>query len=513
MLQTIKFRLHPTSSQEHQLHEIFTIYNRVKRKGYKLFFNTRDILFSKDPEAKKELEKEIHRRLMQVCHNNPYVNSIRIDCKKKLAQQQTWLEKRETYLTHQIATILEKIEQIKEEDRKDRRLRGLYSRLSSVQHKLSTLCFNPIVFGTKRLFRERILRRISREEFRLRRDSSFCCVGKKQGINLNLKILPDATLRVRTFFKKKGRKWLIIPFTVNYTQEKWFDEILSLKLYQVEVIRRLYKGKIRYFAHVSYEVPDVEPFYGFENGAVGLDMNYNFVSLSNMDKWGNLKSYHEIHFRNLHSYRKNKRWDYISYKMDKVVNYCVNKKKGLVVEDLSFEQEFTYGKKRNRKLNNFKTSALDLLERKCIKRGVAIRKVHPAYTSIIGKYKYSRLYNLSTHVLASYVIARKGLKFKEDLPPIYKWLLAQVGDAIKPRLKPSSPYRNWANLHDFFKYCGITSFKTSEVMKKALQMKHVLNSVTSEQPDNLKAGLSSTGKVDNWNKFWNFIEIIPIFYK
>jgi len=193
--------------------------------------------------------------------------------------------------------------------------------------------------------------------------------------------------------------------------------------------------------------------------------------------------------------------------MDKVVNYCINKKKGLVIEDLSFDQEFSYGKKRNRKLSNFKTSALVLLERKGLKRGVAVRKVHPAYTSLIGKYKFSRSRNLSTHVLAGYVIARKGLGFKEEIPTLYKRLLAQVGDAIKPRLKPSSPYYNWAKLHDFFKYCGITSFKTSEVMKKALQMKHVLNSVTSVQPDNLRAGLSSRGKVDDWHKFWNFIDI------
>ena len=206
MIQTIKFRLHTPNSQEQQLKEIFTIYNRVKRKGYKLFFNKRDILFSKDSEVKKELDKEIHQRLMQESHNNPYVNSIRIDCKMKLAQQKTWLEKRKIYLTHQIAMILEKIEQIKEKNRKDRRLRGLYSRLSSVQHKLST------------------------------------------------------------------------------------------------------------------------------------------------------------------------------------------------------------------------------------------------------------------HVLASYVIALKGLKFKECLPARYKWLLAQVGDVIKPRLKPSSPYHNWAKLHDFFNYSRITSFKTSEVM-------------------------------------------------
>ncbi len=143
---------------------------------------------------------------------------------------------------------------------------------------------------------------------------------------MNLKLFPDATLRVRTFSKEKSKKWLIIPFTVNYTQEKWFKEILSLELYQVEIIRRLYKGGIRYFAYVSYETPEKNPVYGFERGAVRFDMNYNFGSLCNTDKSGNFKCYHEIFFRNLHSYRKNKRADYISYKMDKVVNYCINKK-------------------------------------------------------------------------------------------------------------------------------------------------------------------------------------------
>ncbi len=178
-----------------------------------------------------------------------------------------------------------------------------------------------------------------------------------------------------------------------------------------------------------------------------------------------------------------------------------------MIENLSFEQEFSYNKKLNRKLSNFKSTALDLLERKCLKKGVAIRKVHPAYTSLIGKYKYSRSYNLSTHVLASYVIARRGLGFKESIPAVYKRLLSQVGGFIKPRLKKGSPYYEWSQVHDFFKHSGITSFKTSEVMRKVLKMKYVLNSATSAQPDNLKAGLSNSGKINDWNKFWNFIEI------
>jgi hypothetical protein len=286
MKRTTKFRLYPTTAQEQKLHEIITIYNKVKRMGYKLFYKLKDSEITKN-----EKRKLVQPQLKVICQNNPYVNSILIDCEKKLAQQHAWLEKRESYLTHQVTVILEKIKGIKEKDEKDRRLRGLYSRLSSIQNKLCTLRFKPVTFGTKRLFRERILGKISRDEFRIRRDSSFCCVGKKQGVNLNLKLLPDMTLRIHSFFKEKGKNWIIIPFTVNFMQEKWFHEILGLELYQVEVVRRLYKGNLRYFAHVSYEAPQTEPIHGCENGAVGLDMNYNFVSLSNVDKRGNFKSY------------------------------------------------------------------------------------------------------------------------------------------------------------------------------------------------------------------------------
>jgi hypothetical protein len=144
MRKTIKFRLYPTSLQEQKLHEIFTIYNKVKRKGYKLFHGLKDSGLTKN-----ERRKLVQPRLKEFCQNNPYVNSILIDCEKKLAQQQIWLEKRETYLTHQVTTILAKIDQIKAKDKTERRLKGLYSHLSSVQNTLGTLRFKSVVFGTK----------------------------------------------------------------------------------------------------------------------------------------------------------------------------------------------------------------------------------------------------------------------------------------------------------------------------------------------------------------------------
>ena len=509
MKQTIIFRLNPTASQEQKLHEIFTIYNRVRRIGYKLLFEERDVFFSKNKSAKDELDSKIHAKLMEICKNNPYVNTIKRDNQTRLKQQDTWFNKRKKYMKNQILKIKKKIDYIKSVNKRDRRLRGLYARLSSIQNKLNNLQLKPVVFGTKHLFIERIKGDISKEDFKIQRDSSFSCEGKKQHnvVNYNIRVYPNQTIRIKTFRKEKDKKYLFIPFTINDSQKKWFKEILNAQKYMGTVKRKIIKGELRYFVHISYHIPEAEMSYNFENGAIGLDFNYNFVSLTHADKEGNLKSYHQISFRNLHTLRKNSRKNYISYKMDKVITYCVNKKKGLVIEDLSFDQAFSYNKKRNRKLSNLKTTALDLLERKCLKRSVAIRKVHPVYTSLIGKYKYSRSYNLSTHVLASYVIARRGLGFKEEIPSIYKWLLSQVGDYIKPRLKKGSPYYKWTQFHDFFKYNGITSFKTSEIVRISLLVKDALNSATSVQPDNLMAGLSPLGKIEDYHKFWNFIEI------
>jgi len=381
MIQTVKYRIYPDKKQEYTLNEIFTIYNRVKRIGYKLLFHGEDYMKARFGEV-----QTIQHCLMSLCHNNPYVGTILTDNKQTLEAQKTWLEKRRKYMTKQLKTITKKINTIKEQDAHNRRLKGLYARRSSIMAKLHNLQLEPVVFGTKKLFRDRILGKISREEFRIRRDSSFSCIGKKQhGVkNLNIKLLPDKTVKLRTFSKQKGRKWLIIPMSVNSVQKKWFQEVLNTDKYTVTVKRRLFKGEVRYFVHVSYELSTPTQKYRYEHGAIGLDFNYNFVALTNVDQHGKLLSYHSISFGNLHSYRTDKRNDYVSYKMDKIVNYCLNKGKGIVVEDLQFDQEFSYNTTRNRKLSNLKTTALQLLERKCKKRGVSFQKYFPDIPPSLG---------------------------------------------------------------------------------------------------------------------------------
>jgi hypothetical protein len=80
--------MYPDEAQEGKLHELFTIYNRVKRIGYNLLFHGEDYMAARFGEG-----KTIQQCLMSLCHNNPYVNTILIDNKQTLEAQQTWLEK------------------------------------------------------------------------------------------------------------------------------------------------------------------------------------------------------------------------------------------------------------------------------------------------------------------------------------------------------------------------------------------------------------------------------------
>ncbi|MFZ8862091.1 MAG: IS200/IS605 family accessory protein TnpB-related protein [Thermocrinis sp.] len=81
---------------------------------------------------------------------------------------------------------------------------------------------------------------------------------------------------------------------------------------------------------------------------------------------------------------------------------------------------------KRRRLSLYKWAYRSVLEKieVCARRmGVQVIKVNPAYTSIIGKLKYSPMLGIDKDVAGPYVIARCGLGFEERLPKNYRELL------------------------------------------------------------------------------------------
>ncbi|MTI66533.1 MAG: IS200/IS605 family element transposase accessory protein TnpB [Firmicutes bacterium] len=97
-----------------------------------------------------------------------------------------------------------------------------------------------------------------------------------------------------------------------------------------------------------------------------------------------------------------------------IINYLLKEDVGaIVVEDLKFRKDHDTYKKFNRLTHCFTyKKILDCL----IRSGFLVKKVNPAYTSIIGRFKYTKHFGLSVHESASLVIGRRGLGFNEKIP-------------------------------------------------------------------------------------------------
>ncbi len=66
---------------------------------------------------------------------------------------------------------------------------------------------------------------------------------------------------------------------------------------------------------------------------------------------------------------------------------------------------------------------LQKLKRVAMLKGVEVVEVNPAYTSIIRMLKYAPQLNIDKDIAGAYVIGRRALGFKEDMPENYERLL------------------------------------------------------------------------------------------
>ena len=90
----------------------------------------------------------------------------------------------------------------------------------------------------------------------------------------------------------------------------------------------------------------------------------------------------------------------------------------IAIEDLDFERKKQELSSRgmNRMLSSFAYGKFrDIMTSRCARLGVALISINPAYTSIIGKYKFAEGYGLSTHEAAALAIARRAQNYGEQL--------------------------------------------------------------------------------------------------
>ncbi len=259
-----------------------------------------------------------------------------------------------------------------------------------------------IVFGGRKNLKKREQGEITNKEWKKLRNNQIYARGdkSKQG-NLNLRFIEkDKELYLR--INVGNYEWIEVSAYLPDEKEKFLS---GEEAYGVRILRRDGKYELR----VSFE-KEKEEKIDFEKGSIGVDFNHDTIDLAVIDEYGQLKDTKTIQCSNLTSAGRNKREWLIGHYAKKVVEYAKYWDRGINTENLddvarkqSNQHEFAHNK------------FLEALERRAEKEGVALRGVNPAFTSIIGEWKFSDSYNITIHQASAFVIARRGNGIHEKL--------------------------------------------------------------------------------------------------
>jgi IS605 OrfB family transposase len=314
-----------------------------------------------------------------------------------------------------------------------RRLDKEQRKLAKWQHYLETNTFPPVVFGGKKLFRQRCKGNITREAWQEARTGRYLSRGDKtKGGNLNTRlyqidsqiyldiaadpIQTGKTIRynritVPVYLAHKPSKKTGQINGINYRQ-MILEYLKTGNAYQVEILRK--NGK--YYIHVSIEEQTPVPLKSY--GAIGIDTNPDGLGIAIMDYLGRYRGSRWLSEGEWTYARSTRRTNLIGEKAKQVVTLAKEKGYALAVEDLQFKNDKSITAKFNRMSHGFVWSKfLAHIDRCAAREGVPVIKVKPAFTSIIGILKYQHMYGISSHESAGYAIARRALGFNDDKVP------------------------------------------------------------------------------------------------
>lgn len=253
-----------------------------------------------------------------------------------------------------------------------------------------------------------------------------------------------------------------ITFRVPYCLESKFGKYIETKLGNFDRnINRLpndgaktwhfYRQDRKWIVAVQFTPKNVERISRtVQYGCIGIDINPGSIGWAYIDHQGNLKNKGVIPLQM--GLPKNKQ-------DAQLVNACLQlvelgKKYAcpIVCEELDFSAKKAELREKGRKYARILSGwayarFYELLESILSNRGIAIIKKNPAYTSLIGLVKYSRMYGVSSDIAAAIVIARRGMNLSERLTR-----------AMSAYLEVNSRkhvWHGWGKVNNFVKQCDV----------------------------------------------------------
>jgi len=303
----------------------------------------------------------------------------------------------------------------------------------------------PVVFGGKRLFEKLCKNHLTgkareklKKQWRELRQGTLVSIGSKSDRGNRLTRFEDLNgplhLRITTgnrefIYAKVLRepsnskdKWLTFMAMLleSWQTQNYFPYTVELKLREGEV-----------YGSVSFEIPTPEVKYTKNNGVIAIDTNASPIHLAVVEvpKTGELVSYQTISLHHLLGLSQNSKDHQEWILAHQLLDLAIQKGKAIAIENLKKLKKGMRGDGKaelRKRLHNWNAKKfLQKLKRVAMLKGVEVIEVHPAYTSVIGMLKYAPQLNIDKDIAGAYVIGRRALGFKEDMPENYEKLLKE----------------------------------------------------------------------------------------
>jgi len=301
---------------------------------------------------------------------------------------------------------------------------------------------NPhLCFGSKKLFKQQFLINTNNNLTRFKshddwkkawiesRNKTFILVGTKTETagNSNCQIkhvendIYQLIINIDKNAPKHKDKFITVNIKLHNDKNNYLLNAINNNLgkdkskYQ-PLTYRFYKTNDGYKVFISLDKSIQQPKIITHKliGSIGIDINADHLSVSEIDRFGNLNKSFDIQL-NIKDKTTEQSLDNIACAVKQITDYAVSVNKPIVIEKLNFSQKKSelksgFNKKYNVMLSSFAyRKIIELIKSRSFDKGIEVIEVNPAYTSKIGKFKYQNQYKLTTHQAASFVIARRGL--------------------------------------------------------------------------------------------------------
>ena len=298
------------------------------------------------------------------------------------------------------------------------KLNTLKQRLNNLEYQIETGRYK-LCFGTKRLLNS------DYKAFVERRDSQMSFIGTKtekagnqllqlrfnhRNNQFNIKLRKD-----NNGFKHANDKYVIGQVYFNHHKDK-IKQILQHG--NSPLSYKIIKRNNRYYLACTFEIQaDLQDFRTRSSyGALGLDFNKGFVTLSETNQYGHLIQTQFLPYRFKAGHKTETDLRAIA---NHVVKTALETGKDICIEDLDFKTtkaktQSKKGKKYNDMIHSLAyRQFVNSIEQSAYRHFVYVRRVNPAWTSWLAKQLYCPTMKLNIHVGASYVIARRGQGYKD----------------------------------------------------------------------------------------------------